>query len=125
MNHRAISVDSHTHLSPQDLAALRNNLHEQQRFRQDQLRQLAAAAAASCPGRPSQQHTPAHTQIHDTLTACAHMVLTDVEAALDRIIQGSYGHCHLCHRTIDRERLMIVPQARYCTRCQHTPETGR
>jgi RNA polymerase-binding transcription factor DksA len=53
------------------------------------------------------------------------MVLADVEAALTRMDQGRYGTCHLCRRPIARERLMIVPQARYCARCQQVREAGR
>jgi RNA polymerase-binding transcription factor DksA len=36
--------------------------------------------------------------------------------------EGSYGDCHLCRRPIERERLVIVPQARYCARCQQVKE---
>ncbi|MEB8342110.1 TraR/DksA family transcriptional regulator [Streptomyces endophyticus] len=121
VNHQTIS-DHTARLSLQDLAALRDNLQEQRRFREDQLRRLAAAASRT--GRPLQQHSPARTQVDHTLAACARMVLTDVEAALDRIAEGRYGHCHRCRRTIDRDRLMIVPQARYCARCPHVPEAG-
>ena len=48
-----------------------------------------------------------------------------VEAALARMNEGGYGTCRLCRRAIDRERLMIVPQARYCARCQQVKEAGR
>ncbi|MFZ3573693.1 TraR/DksA family transcriptional regulator [Streptomyces sp. BH097] len=122
VNHQTVS-DHSAQLSLQDLAALRDDLDEQRRFREDQLRRLAEAAA-SRTGRSLQQHSPAHSQVDQALAACARMVLTDVEAALDRIAEGGYGRCHRCRRTIDRDRLMIVPQARYCARCPHTPETG-
>ncbi|MFD7295261.1 TraR/DksA family transcriptional regulator [Streptomyces sp. NPDC059897] len=123
MNHQTIISDHTAQLSLQDLVALRDDLHEQRRFREDQLR-LLAEAAASRPRRSLPQHSPAHSQVDQALAACARMVLTDVEAALDRISEGRYGRCHHCRRTIDRDRLMIVPQARYCARCPHTPETG-
>ena len=45
--------------------------------------------------------------------------------AIVRIEDGSYGYCHLCRRPIERERLEIVPQARYCARCQQVREAGR
>lgn len=53
------------------------------------------------------------------------MVLADVEAALRRMDEGTYGICPLCRRPVDRERLAIVPQARYCARCQHVKEAVR
>ncbi|GAA3368043.1 hypothetical protein GCM10020367_64060 [Streptomyces sannanensis] len=90
-------------LAPEDLATLRESLHEQRLFRLEQLR----------------------TDVHVRPTASARMVLTDVEAALDRMDQDRYGNCHLCTRPITLRRLKIVPQARYCTRCQQVRDAGR
>ncbi|MFJ7587550.1 TraR/DksA family transcriptional regulator [Streptomyces sp. NPDC097617] len=114
MKHRTIARQT-THLSPADIAALRENLREQLLFRQEQLRKLTAADPA-----PDHQ-----AEVRLALAASAYMVFVDVRAALLRIANGCYGVCHLCRRPIDRERLMIVPQARYCTRCQQVREAGR
>ncbi|MFJ9731273.1 TraR/DksA family transcriptional regulator [Streptomyces sp. NPDC101171] len=114
----------HPHLSPEDVAALRENLHEQRLFRQEQLVQIASAV----PSRTDdllRQSTAGQVEVHVKLAASARMVLSDVVAALDRMDRGSYGACHLCRRPIDRERLLIVPQARYCARCQQVREAGR
>jgi RNA polymerase-binding protein DksA len=40
--------------------------------------------------------------------------LKEVEAALERIEQGTYGRCEACGRPIPDERLEAVPAARYC-----------
>lgn len=61
----------------------------------------------------------------DRLAASARMVLADVEAALARMDQGRYGSCQLCAHPIALDRLTVVPQARYCGRCQHVREAGR
>ncbi|EFE65570.1 conserved hypothetical protein [Streptomyces viridosporus ATCC 14672] len=53
------------------------------------------------------------------------MGLADVEAALTRMDTGTYGICHLCRRPVQRDRLLIVPQARYCARCQQVREAAR
>jgi RNA polymerase-binding transcription factor DksA len=53
------------------------------------------------------------------------MVLADVEAALERMDRGDYGSCRLCRGPIAHDRLVIVPQARYCGRCQQVKEAGR
>ncbi|WP_420919109.1 TraR/DksA family transcriptional regulator [Streptomyces olivaceus] len=95
-------------LSPEDLVALRENLQEQRLFREEQLRRLAVLP----PG------TDAGSEAGIGLAASARMVLADVEAALGRMAEGRYGRCHLCRRPVGRERLVIVPQARYCARCQ-------
>ncbi|MGW2292968.1 TraR/DksA family transcriptional regulator [Streptomyces violaceorubidus] len=111
-------------LSPEDLAAVRDNLREQRLFREDQLRQIAAVPART-DEPPLHQRSAAQTEVRVKLAASARMVLADVEAALDRIAEGRYGRCQLCRHTIDRDRLMIVPQARYCARCQQVREAGR
>lgn len=95
-------------LSPDDLVALRENLQEQRLFREEQLRRLAVL-----PPGPD-----AGSEAGIGLAASARMVLADVEAALGRMAEGRYGRCHLCRRPVGRERLVIVPQARYCARCQ-------
>ncbi|MFF0746866.1 TraR/DksA family transcriptional regulator [Streptomyces sp. NPDC004111] len=122
MNHQMIR-DRAAHLSPEDLALLRENLHEQLLFRQDQLRQIAATAPRAqgpCPAGSA-----ARAEVHVKLAASARMVLADVRAALRRIDEGHYGSCHLCRSPVGRERLLVVPQARYCARCQQVREAGR
>ncbi len=121
MNHQTISRPS-AHLSIEDLAAMQENLHEQLLFRQEQLRKIATASRTE---ELRQRRSPAQIEVQVKLAASARMVLADVQAALQRIAEGCYGTCHLCRRPIDRGRLAIVPQARYCTRCQQVREAGR
>ncbi|MDR3031762.1 MAG: hypothetical protein LBV78_01375 [Kitasatospora sp.] len=111
-------------LSDEDLAALRANLHEQRVFRREQLQQITAAAA-TCEDGPPVRQDAARIEVTVKLAASARMVLSDVEAALERMEDGCYGACHLCRRRISRDRLLIVPQARYCARCQQVREAGR
>ncbi|CAM5288041.1 Zinc finger DksA/TraR C4-type domain-containing protein OS=Streptomyces rochei OX=1928 GN=G3I25_34440 PE=4 SV=1 [Streptomyces rochei] len=122
MVNKQIIDDRDTRLSPADLAVLRENLREQRVFREEQLRQIAAVPSRA--GEPSRR-SAGQTEVRVKLAASARMVLADVEAALARMAEGRYGACHLCRRPIDRERLMIVPQARYCARCQQVREAGR
>ncbi|WMC89252.1 TraR/DksA family transcriptional regulator [Streptomyces rochei] len=122
MVNKQIIDDRDTRLSPADLAMLRENLQEQRLFREEQLRQIAAVPSRA--GEPSRR-SAGQTEVRVKLAASARMVLADVEAALARMAEGRYGACHLCRRPIDRERLMIVPQARYCARCQQVREAGR
>ncbi|MGW5006753.1 TraR/DksA family transcriptional regulator [Streptomyces parvulus] len=109
-------------LTPEDLAALRDSLHEQRLFREEQVRQLTAAPPRS---DPDPRASAARTEVRTEPAASARMVLADVEAALRRLAEGRYGHCHLCRRPIDRAHLMIVPQARYCARCRQVREVAR
>ncbi|MEU4084065.1 TraR/DksA family transcriptional regulator [Streptomyces aureus] len=119
MNHQTVD-NRDTALSLDDFAVLRENLREQLLFRREQLRQLSEAATRA--DAFLDRRTAAQMEVRVKLTASASMVLADVEAALARMDQGHYGICHLCRRPMAREQLMIVPQARYCGRCQHVRE---
>ena len=44
-------------------------------------------------------------------------VLEEVNDALARIEQGTFGRCENCGQEISRERLKALPYARYCIRC--------
>lgn len=123
MDHQIIDVRTST-LSVEDLAALRANLREQRLFRQEQLQQLSSAAPTRADAFLDRR-AAAQIEVRVKLAASARMVLADVEAALTRLDQGCYGNCDLCRKPITRERLMIVPQARHCTRCQQVREAGR
>ena len=48
--------------------------------------------------------------------------LDDVEHALRRLDDGTYGTCEACGRTIDAGRLEAVPAARFCLDDQATAE---
>ncbi|MBB4795630.1 RNA polymerase-binding transcription factor DksA [Streptomyces nodosus] len=123
MNNPIIS-DRDTGLSAEDLTALRENLHEQRLFRQEQLQHIAAATTTRADDLLDQR-AAGQVEVRVKLAASARMVLSDVEAALERMDGGRYGLCHLCQGPIARDRLMIVPQARYCARCQQVREAGR
>ncbi|MFE7779214.1 TraR/DksA family transcriptional regulator [Streptomyces sp. NPDC057445] len=123
VNHQIIG-DHNTTLSIDDLAALHETLHEQRLFRQEQLQQIAGPATPRTDALLDRQ-AASQIEVRVKLAASARMVLADVEAALKRMSDGRYGACHLCRKPIARERLMIVPQARYCARCQQVREAGR
>lgn len=48
--------------------------------------------------------------------------LQDIEAALARIADGSYGSCADCGREIGRARLKAYPTAKRCLPCQEKKE---
>jgi len=45
-------------------------------------------------------------------------VLPQLERALQKVREGSYGSCDGCSQGIPEERLKAVPGAVYCTSCQ-------
>lgn len=48
--------------------------------------------------------------------------LREVEEALDRLEEGTYGICEDCGATIHLERLKVLPFTTYCVRCQERRE---
>jgi len=46
----------------------------------------------------------------------------DLEAALERITQGSYGYCIDCRGEIELERLKAYPTCKRCQPCQRAHE---
>lgn len=116
--------DRDTHLTPEDLAVLRENLEEQRLFRQEQLQQLSAAEVSRADA-VLQGRAPSQVEVSVKLAASARRVLADVEDALARMDEGSYGYCLQCRRPVEREQLLIVPQARHCRPCRQDREAGR
>ncbi|MGH9107168.1 MAG: TraR/DksA family transcriptional regulator [Acidimicrobiales bacterium] len=50
--------------------------------------------------------------------------LDEVDAALARLDEGTYGLCEACGQPIEEERLEAAPAARYCLRHQEAASRG-
>ncbi|MFP8961931.1 TraR/DksA family transcriptional regulator [Streptomyces nanhaiensis] len=136
MNDQAAGVHDAA-LTQRELAALREDLEEQRRFRLDQLREFGrqrpvspavprpAPARADTARADTARTDTARAEIDARLAESARMVLADVEAALERMDRGGYGRCLLCSRPIPARMLEIVPQTRYCAHCRRAGETRR
>ncbi len=44
-------------------------------------------------------------------------LIEEINAALARIDQGTFGICESCHEAISKQRLQALPYARLCIRC--------
>jgi RNA polymerase-binding transcription factor DksA len=51
--------------------------------------------------------------------------LYDIEDALRRVDDGTYGACESCGKAIERPRLKALPFAKKCMGCQNDAERGR
>ena len=56
-------------------------------------------------------------RILDALTHDMRERIVEVDAALARIEDGTYGTCARCHRPVPVERLRALPTARTCVAC--------
>ena len=48
-----------------------------------------------------------------------------IDAALRKIKEGNYGVCEECSKPISQKRLMAMPYARLCIKCQELEEKKR
>jgi DnaK suppressor protein len=51
--------------------------------------------------------------------------MDEVQAALDRLEDGTYGRCEACGRSIDHDRLGALPATRYCVDHEQSREAPR
>jgi DnaK suppressor protein len=70
---------------------------------------------------PNWEANEAHTQ--SALIASTRQQLSQITEALRRIDEGRYGLCERCAGPIPRERLEILPHARFCVPCQQKQTT--
>lgn len=105
---------------------------QQLHLRQAELRtvlQDAAGAAVHAVDQPTElsdfkevADDDAQDTLSDVATRRALRELADVEAALRRIREGSYGVCAECGDAIAAARLLAVPAAALCAACQEQQE---
>jgi DnaK suppressor protein len=68
------------------------------------------AVGARTPVTPRRKRSPAFTDAE-------RRELGEIDAALEKIEKGSWGHCERCGTAIGRQRLRAVPDARHCEGC--------
>ena len=61
-------------------------------------------------------------EIDYTLEEHSEHVLSEIEGALKRIDEGTYGTCVNCGNPIAEERLAAIPWATYCIDCKRLQE---
>jgi DnaK suppressor protein len=100
--------------------AIRLELVEQRRFRIEQLEWLRvdAAEAAATADEP-------RLQVTLLVESAAEWALSEIDAALQRLEDGSYGICEHCGEPIPWERLDVLLVTRLCTPCQYVAESDR
>jgi DnaK suppressor protein len=64
-------------------------------------------------------------RVQAVLDAAASARVAELDDAIRRIDDGTYGSCTRCGDAIGAERLEALPQVRYCIRCQRDDEGDR
>lgn len=93
---------------PDKKATIRASLQEHRRARQDQIKALTFNDPDTSDLDPGARMRALTT---------AKLILTDIDQALLRLDDGSYGLCVGCTEPIPIERLETVPYARHCVPC--------
>ena len=63
-------------------------------------------------------------EVDESLEVNAEQIVHDIDAALARIDDGTYGVCARCGQPIPEERLDAVPYATLCVECKRLEERG-
>jgi RNA polymerase-binding transcription factor DksA len=59
------------------------------------------------------------------LASTGHDALFEIDDALRRLQEGTYGKCDACGVLIEKPRLKALPFAKLCLKCQSDVEKGR
>jgi DnaK suppressor protein len=92
----------------------------------DKIRDVRADATRSGGHRPTDLNGMPEADIHEDIEfALLQMkteTLTKVNAALERLEEGTYGYCYACGEEIASQRLQALPFAARCLDCEETHE---
>ena len=97
--------------------------------REDLVREIARRSKASTESG-AQDIGDILDSVSEERTRELDMILTDrekrkllqIDDALDRIEESTYGQCEECGVKIPRARLKVLPFAKYCVECQEKTE---
>lgn len=113
------------------LNELRVHLEEEKKKLISQMRDLSAQDPFSDPDRANDNaasDSEANEESsHDRFAAMLDELkikLGNIDAALARISDGSYGFCTNCREMIDTDRLAILPTATLCLSCERKKSGG-
>jgi RNA polymerase-binding transcription factor DksA len=110
------ATPSHEQLPADVLAQLRQLLMQDLRSRASEHGRSVAKATA--PTGAAVGHFEVAWQLAENVVVRSQDAVDDIEAALARLDEGTYGVCEQCAATIPPERLVDIPGARLCASCQ-------
>jgi RNA polymerase-binding transcription factor DksA len=102
------------------LPAIQAELDKQRGCRIEQVDELTVDATEAAATRDE-----CMLQVTRVLQVAAESAVGEIEPALERLGNGSYGICERCTEPIQFERLEALPMTRLCTPCQYLAESGR
>jgi DnaK suppressor protein len=107
------------HLSAEELGQLHEQLLRELAAQVDQAtEQEQVVAALLADPREALGQLEVVRDVADVVVVWSEEAANEIEAALARMDDGSYGICEQCAAPIRVERLVAIPHARYCVACQ-------
>ena len=101
-------------------------LHQQLRYLTNQVTDDRAAAIDSADDNAKDVVDKSQQDVNQEMALQlgerASRMIADIDQALLRIDEGTYGRCERCGKEIDERRLEAVPTARYDAVCQKAME---
>jgi DnaK suppressor protein len=121
-----------SHLSSEQLAQLRQQIEaERSRLRQDIRDELTRSDSEQYATLAGQVHDAGEESVADLLSEINAAVLSnsikalrEIEAAQERLRQGTYGRCEECGEDIPYDRLHAYPSAKLCLTDQERYEAA-
>lgn len=109
------------------LFALRDRLvHDVSELKEEAMRGAGGEASGSLSNVPlhlADLGTDAsEKEIDFNLVGNEEQILDEINAALERVDQGTFGRCEQCGQEIAAERLRVMPYCRYCVSCAQKKE---
>ena len=108
-----------------DLQAIRESLEEQRKQLNDQISQEETALTPKMSQNPDRSSLALEYATHERNLAFHEthtLQLAQIEAALKRLDEETYGLCEDCRKTINPARLEALPYTTVCIACQSKRE---
>lgn len=109
-----------------DLEQMRKRLRNQQKVLSEQVeveRERVEPGSTANPDRADMAYEYDYRGRRRSVLEQLEEQLADVDKALDRIEEGTYGICANCGKAIMPERLEALPYAKLCIDCQRKEGT--
>ena len=119
-------------MKKEDIRRYKDRLIAMRQRLQDQYAALEEAIAEDVNRAGDLSRVPLHNADHDSEGLDVDLelgrnqgdLMREVEAALQRIEEGTYGTCQDCGRSIKKERLEALPHTPFCVECEREEEKG-
>ena len=115
-------------MEQQKLDYFRNLLLEQRRQATEDIQAARAAAAQGDDGVEDigdMSESDLERSTAFDVASRESQLVEEIDEALRRIDEGTYGQCVRCGKPIDEERLKAMPTARYDAKCQAAIEAAQ